>query len=289
MQMIEQVFPEKKEVPLNGLYLEEKLQDLAAHLGRSLVLTDYLTDKNGVVAKKGEDGQFRIPSELMNPSDWGRYQELMAQADVTITGGAHFKRLAGNDAQDILFQFEAGHPFEKLGEWRLGAGFQKRSPDLAIVSHRLDFELPRELIRDGRRIVVFTTDSMADTEHAQALKEANTTVLGIGESGVDGDRMIATLADAMGYGVIMMVSGPRVLELLLNANLLDFLYVTRADLEIPIDDPAAAQTLLSEGRTVDDLTEFHLAHEFRQEDVVTESGSHVSQSFFRYDRKDVPT
>jgi hypothetical protein len=288
MPMIDQVFPVKKQVPLEGLYLDQKLQDLAAHIGRSLVLTDYLTDKNGVVAKAGKDGQFQIPAELKNASDWGRYQELMAQADVTISGGAYYKRLAADGAQDILYQFEPGHPFEKLGEWRLKAGYKKRSPDLAIVSRHLDFELPQELISSGRRIAIFTTDSSANSEEARALKTANTTIVGSGESGVDGGRMIDTLANDMGYRVIMMVSGPHVLELLLTAKRLDLLYVTRAQVEIPFEDPALVQTILSGGRKIDELDEFRLVHQFMQADVVTEAGSRIFQSFFRYDRKDLP-
>jgi hypothetical protein len=286
--MIDQVFPVRKQVPLEGLYLDQKLLDLAAHMGRSLVLTDYLTDKNGVVAKAGRDGQFQIPAELKNSSDWGRYQELMAQADVTISGGAYYKRLAAEGAQDILYQFEPGNPFEKLGEWRLSEGYQKRSPDLAIISRDLDFELPQELIRSGRRIVIFTTDPVANSAEARALKNANTTVIGSGEAGVEGGRMIATLADDMGYRVIMMVSGPQVLELLLAAKRLDLLYVTQAQVEIPFADPASVQTVLLGGRKVDELDEFRLAHQFIQEDVVTEAGSRISQSFFRYDRKDLP-
>src|SRR5512147_1643875 len=139
MQMIKQVFPVKKKVPLEGLYLDQRLMDMAMEIGRSVVHTDYYTDKNGVVAKAGKDGHFQIPTELKNSSDWGRYQELMAQADVKISGGAYYQRLATNGAQDILYQFEPGNTFEKLGEWRLRAGYRKRSPDLAIVSRHLDF------------------------------------------------------------------------------------------------------------------------------------------------------
>jgi hypothetical protein len=288
MRMINQVFPVKKQVPLEGLYLDQKLMDMATQIGRSLVLTDDLTDKNGVVAKAGREGQFQIPMELKNSSDWGRYQELMAQADVTISGGSYYKRLAADGAQDILYQFDPGNPFEKLGEWRLGAGYKKRSPDLAIVSRHLDFKLPQELIRSGRRIVIFTTDSMANSEEARALNNANTTIVGSGESGVEGGRMIATLADAMGYRVIMMVSGPHVLDLLLAAKRLDLLYVTQAQVEIPFEDPASVQTILLGGKKIDELNEFRLAHQFMQEDVVTEAGSRISQSFFRYDRKELP-
>ena len=92
----------------------------------------------------------------------------------------------------------------------------------------------------------------------------------------------------MGYRVIMMVSGPQVLELLLAAKRLDLLYVTQAQVEIPFEDPASVQTILLGGRKIDELKEFRLAHQFMQDNVVTEAGARISQSFFRYDRKDLP-
>ena len=287
MPMLDQVFPVKKQVPLEGLYLGQELLDKAAELGRSLVLTDYLADQNGVIAKAANDGHFAIPPELKNSSDWGRYQELMAQADVIISSGSYFKRRATTGTQEILFQFEPGQAFEHLGQWRLDAGFKKRSPDVAIVTRQLDFELPEKLRESGRRIVIFTTDSMANSDKARALSNADTLVLGSGEAGVDGGRMIATLAKGMGYRVIMMVSGPSVLELLLAANCLDLFYVTEAQLKIPFEDPATVQTMLPGGKKVSDLEDFHLAHQFIQEHVVTEDGPIISQSFLRYDRNDL--
>ena len=122
---INQVFPLKRQVPLEGLYLDQKLMDRATKIGRGLVLTDFLTDKNGVIAKATKNGHFQIPTSLKNSSDWGRYQELIVQADVIISGGSYFKRLA--TSQDVLFQFEPGNAFEKLGQWRLNAGFKKKS------------------------------------------------------------------------------------------------------------------------------------------------------------------
>jgi hypothetical protein len=41
-------------------------------------------------------------------------------------------------------------------------------------------------------------------------------------------------------------------------------------------------------KRMDELKAFRLAHQFMQEDVVTEAGSRISGSFFRYDRKDLP-
>ena len=99
--------------------------------------------------------------------------------------------------------------------------------------------------------------------------------------------MIDTLADELGYHVIMMVSGPHVLELLLAAKRLDLLYVTEAQVEIPFENPASVQTVLPGGKKISDLKEFHLAHQFLQEHVVTENGSRISQSFLRYDTNDL--
>jgi riboflavin biosynthesis pyrimidine reductase len=284
MVMINQVFPVKRQVPLEGLYLAEGLTDRAADLRRSLVLTDYLTDKNGVIAKAAKEGHFEIPAALKNSSDWGRYQELMAQADVIISGGSYFKRL--ESSQDILYQFEPGHAFENLGGWRLDAGYQKRSPDVVIVTRELDFEIPEQLIQSGRRIVIFTTDPMAKSDKARSLSNGNTVIIGSGEAEVEGRRMIDRLGDDMGYRVIMMVSGPHILDLLLKAERMDLIYVTQAQVSIPFEDPSTVQTILLGGKQVRDLNDFHLAHQFDQENVVTEDASLISQSFLRYDRKD---
>jgi riboflavin biosynthesis pyrimidine reductase len=283
--MINQVFPVKRQVPLEGLYLDQRLMDRAAEIGRSLVLTDFLTDKNGVIAKATKDGHFEIPAALKNSSDWGRYQELMAQADVIISGGSYFKRLS--TSQDVLYQFEPGNAFEKLGQWRLNAGFKKRSPDVAIVTRDLDFEIPEKLIQSGRRIFIFTTDAIAKSDKAKSLSNVNTVIIGSGEGRVEGGRMIAALSNDRGYRVIMMVSGPHILDLLLKAERMDLIYVTQAQVKIPFEDPSTVQTILLGGKKVSDLKDFNLAHQFIQENVVTEEASLISQSFLRYDRKDL--
>ena len=285
MLMVDQVFPVKKQEPLEGLYLDQRLMDIAAAIGRSVVLTDFLTDQNGVIAKATKDGHFQIPVALKNSSDWGRYQELIAQADVIISGGSYFKRLA--TSQDVLYQFEPGNAFEKLGQWRLNAGYEKRSPDVAIVTRNLDFPLPEKLIHSSRRIVIFTTDAMAKSDKARSLSNVNTVIRGSGEARIEGGRMIATLAHDMGYSVIMMVSGPRILDLLLQAERMDLIYVTQAQVKIPFEDPSTVQTILSAGKKVSDLKDFHLTHQFIQENVVTEDASRIAQSFLRYDRKDL--
>jgi hypothetical protein len=93
----------------------------------------------------------------------------------------------------------------------------------------------------------------------------------------------------MSYRVIMMVTGPHILDLLLKAERMDLIYVTQAQKKIPFEDPSTVQTILLGGKTVSDLQEFHLAHQFIQENVVTEDASRISQLFLRYDRNDLRT
>lgn len=282
--MLNQVFPVQKQVPLEGLYLGQRLKAMANELGRSVVLTDYLTDQNGVVAKADKNGKFQVPKEIKNSADWGRFQELMAQADVIISSGSYFKRL--ETSQDVLYQFEPGNAFEMLGQWRLNAGYPRRSPDVAILSRQLDFELPDQLLKSNRKITIFTTEAMANSEKAKTFKGSGTSVIRSGEENVDGRRMIDSLNE-LGYGVIMMVSGPQVLNLLLTSECLDLLYVSEAQVKIPVDDAPQVQTILLGGKKISELKGFDLAHQYVQENVVTETGSHISQSFLRYDWKEL--
>lgn len=286
---IHQVFPEKKQVPLDGLYLGERLAELSTKIGRSLVITDFLTDRNGVIAKTDGQHHFQVPLELRNTSDWRLFQELLAQADVIISGEAYLKRLAslGSSAQDVLCQFEPGNAFEKLGEWRMNAGYKKRSPDVAVVTRSLDFKIPDRLMGSGRRITIFTTDAQAGSGQARAMNAAGVAVVGSGDAGVEGDRMIDCLSSGMGYRVIMMTTGPGVLGLLLEANRLDLFYLTEAQLEIPFVDSSTVQTILPDGKKVNELDQFSLSRQYLQEHVVTKSGSRIAQVFFRYDRKGV--
>jgi riboflavin biosynthesis pyrimidine reductase len=288
-EKVTQVLPKKKQMPLEGLYLGQRLAEISRKIGRTLVITNFLTDRNGVIAKADEQHHFHVPVEIKNSSDWRLFQELMVQADIVICGAAYLERVSalGSRAEDILSQFEPGKEFERLGEWRLHAGYQKRSPDLAIVSRSLDFKIPGDVINSDRRIVIFTTYTIADSDKAKTLTTSRIIVIGSGEAGVDGNRMIDRLSNESGYRVIMMAAGPSVLELLLRANRLDIFYVTEAQREIPMDGPSTVKTILPVGKKVNELKEFRISHQYKQENVVTEDDSLITQFFLRYDRKNV--
>ncbi len=283
---VTEILPEKRELPLRGLYLGQGLAGMAEQARRSLVVTTYQTDKNGVIARADEQRHFKVPAETRNDSDWRLSQELMAQADVLITGGDYLKRVSttGGHPQDVLYQFEVGGGYADLGEWRLRAGYEKRSPDVAVVARHLDFTIPERLQRGGRQTAVFTTNRLAETDAAKALTASGAVVRGCGESGVDGGPMIDYLSHEMRAHVIVSTTGPGVLQLLLAAKRLDLLYITQVQREIPFDDPSSVKKLLPDNKRVEDLKDFRLTHQYVQDDVTTADGFHVSQHFLRYDK-----
>jgi len=281
---IRQIEPEEKSVQLEGLYLRHNLQELARKLGRPVVIATYITDLNDVIAVKDLRG---APEKLKNPSDWRLFQELITQADVIITGTGYMSDFAkkGESGQNVLTQFDKGGTFEDLGDWR-EQNKLKRKPDIAVVSRSLDFEIPEGIITEGREVFVFTTYDMTSSDKAQKLKDAGATVIGAGNEGVDGAVMVKHLGQ-VGYKVIKLTTGPRVLKILMDAKVLDRLYITRVNRKIT-DDLSSAITVL-EGKRVDDLTSeeggFNRTERYTNDKVTTNDGHTTSQEFLVYNRR----
>lgn len=286
---VTQIFPEKKQLPLAGLYLRQGLAAISENMGRCLVITNFLMDQKGVIAKTDQVQHLQVPVEIKNASDWRLFQELLAQADVMITSSSYLRRAsaANSQAQNVLSQFEPGGEFEQFGEWRLANGYPKRSPDLAVITRSLDFQIPNDGLRSDQRKIIFTTHGMAASAEARVLIDSGAQVIGCGETGVDGNQMIDWLNNAMGYRVVMSSAGPGALQILLAAQRLDYFYVTEAQREIPLDPPSTGQALLPGGKKVRELNEFVLAYQMIQDHVTTEDGSRISQVFSRYDRKGI--
>lgn len=281
---IRQILPQEKEVPLKGLYLKHNLRKIAEKLGRAIIFANYVSDKNDVIAQKHEKGNWQVAKEVKNSYDWRLFQELMAQADIIISGTDYFKRfkVKGKKAQDILTQFDKGNEFEKLGDWRLDAGYEKRSPDIAVSSRSLDFTIPDRVAQTGRRILVFTTYGQTASDGAKRLKEQGAEVIGAGKEGVQG-KILYDALNKKGYKVIEMATGPRVLKILLDANVLDRIYITQVQIEIPYKDPSDIQKILVDGGKVEDLTGFKITEKYIQEHVSTEKLEDVTQEFLVYD------
>ncbi|MCH7730231.1 dihydrofolate reductase family protein [Patescibacteria group bacterium] len=278
---IRQIEPEEKPVQLEGMYLNHNLQELAKKLGRPVVIANYITDLNDVIAVKDVRG---APEKLKNPSDWRLFQELTAQADVIITGTSYMSEFAGKgeSGQNVLTQFDKGGTFEGLGDWR-DQNSLKRNPDLVVVSRSLNFSIPKTISESGRKIFIFTIDSMQDSEKAKELKKAGATVIGSGKEGVDGTVMVNRLGQE-GYKVIKLTTGPRVLKILMDAKVLDRLYITRVNRTIT-DDLANAVTVLKDKRVDGLLNEgFRRIKRYRQDKVTTNDGYTTSQEFLVYEK-----
>lgn len=268
-----------------GRYLARDLQGMAKKTGRMILIANYVCDLNDVIARKDENGEFEVAGELKNNPDWRLFQELTAQADVVITGAGYLKRFAkaGEGAENVIDQFAKGGQFEELGNWRVEHKL-KRNPDIAIVSRSLDFDIPQTALKDGRKVMVFTTHEGAVSPKAKELEEKGVLVIGAGKAGVDGKIMIDFLILKMGYNVAKMTTGPRVLKILLDANVLDELYITRVQREI-LARPEDTQTILGPGKKVSDLPGFVGKKLFHQEGIKTADGEMASQDFWVYDNK----
>ena len=283
--LVRETIPNERRVPLEGLYLNQNLRGLAEKLGSPLVIANYVTDLDYIIATKGKSGDFEVAKELKNPNDWRLFQELTAQADVIITGAGYLNRFAklGEAAENVLTQFDEGGAFEELGEWRLQKGYKSRNPDIAVVSRSLDFSIPESLVKSGREIIIFTTDVSASSDAAIKLKAQGATIVAAGTDGVDGKIMIDHLGSA-GYKVIKMTTGPRVLDILLKAGVLNRLYITRVNRNITYDDPSEVIRVLLSGGKVSELPGFTLTQRYIDENIVTKDWFKTSQEFLVYDK-----
>lgn len=288
---MEKVFDKMKETEqkireVEGMYLDFDLQGLAKKIGRPLVIANYICDKNDVIARKGESGEFQVAPELKNASDWRLFQELTAQADAIITGAGYLKRYMalGERSQNVIDQFSEGGQFASLGEWRIKNGL-KMNPDIVVVSRSLDFEIPAAAFADGRKVMIFTTFDSSASEKAKGYEKSGAVVIPAGKDGVDGKVMIDYLTSSEDYKVIKMTTGPRVLQILLSAGMLDELFITRVDKEIKAD-ASDVQTVLRDGK-VKDLPGFAYQEIFHQDGVTASDGQIISQSFGVYKKDSI--
>jgi riboflavin biosynthesis pyrimidine reductase len=283
---VRMVFPEKKSLPLEGLYLKHNLQELASRMNSPLVIANYVTDVNGVIAKRDENGRFQVPKEIKNSHDWRLFQELEAQADVIITATGYLNRFKreGDDAQNVFSQFEKGNSFEKLGTWRLNNSFEKRHPDIAVVSRSLDFEVPKYLLID-RKISVFTTFKGFESKKGKELQKQGVHLVASGKDGVDGNVMINHLAGELNYNVIHMVTGPSILKILLNANKLSRLYLTQVQKELSNNNSDTLKIL--NGQDITSLPDFKLVEKYIEENITANDGGNINQHFLVYNHMSI--
>ncbi len=226
MSAIIQLYPPTGgESSLEGLYLGHHLRESGANKGEAFVYTNYVVSLDGRIAipHPTKDG-LAVPQAIANDRDWRLFQELATQADVLITTGRYFRDYADGRAQEILEVYD-DPKYADLKAWR-EANKLPTQPALAVISNSLNFEIPAGLTENGRQIYIFTSAD-ADAKRIAELEQQQAIVLVAGDDGVDGRQMVRLLSER-GHRTIYSTAGPKVFHLLLQADVLDRLYLTHA-------------------------------------------------------------
>ena len=212
-------------LPLEGLYLNHLLQ-IRGQDDVPYVYSNFISSLDGRIAM-GESGRatHTVPAAITNPRDWRLYQELAGQADILITSGRFFRQSSVGEAQDILPV--GGEPaFADIRRWRIEQGLQAQ-PDIAIMSGSLD--IPPDALQPYRnRRLIVVTGADADDKKAEILLDHGVEVIRAGGGRqVEGRAMVDRLA-AAGYRSLYAIAGPAVFGTLLQARVVDRLYLTFA-------------------------------------------------------------
>jgi riboflavin biosynthesis pyrimidine reductase len=192
--------------------------------GKPFVYSNFISSLDGriAIARTGR-ATHQVPTAITNPRDWRLYQELAGQADILVTSGRFFRQCESEEAQDKLPVSD--HPdYGDIREWRSRHGLPAQ-PDIAILSRSLAIPVESLKAYQNRRIIVFT-GRQAEPDRVGRFTEHGVEVIFAGaDRTVDGAELVATLA-TMGYGNIYAIAGPDVLHTLLEARVLDRLYLT---------------------------------------------------------------
>ena len=222
--MINRLFPPPgQEVGLPGLYLDHRLHTRGGH-DRPYVYSNFITTLDGRIAvASGGRTSHEVPKQTVNARDWRLYQELAAQADLLITSGRFLRQSILGEAQDYL-PVGNGTEFADLHAWRRQHGLAPQ-PDIAVLSSSLAIPTAAfEPYRD-RRMLVMTGDE-APQDKVDALTDSGIEVVRAGPGrAVEGHAMMAELG-RRDYRSIYAVAGPAVFDTLIQAGVLDRLYLT---------------------------------------------------------------
>jgi riboflavin biosynthesis pyrimidine reductase len=226
MNNLLQLYPTPiSELPLKGAYLAHNLRQYGIRDGLPYIYSNYITSIDGRIAIPREDGSgMTVPESIANDRDWRLFQELAAQADLVISSGRYLRDWAEGRAQEILRVDDPS--FADLRKWRKDQGMSPY-PDIAIISGSLQFPIPDILTSGSRKVIVFTTET-ADSKRIKEIEDQTGRVLIAGDQTVKGAEVARQMAE-LGYQCVFNSTGPKVLHLLLEDNMLDRLYVTHAN------------------------------------------------------------
>ncbi len=220
------LYPEPSEqLPLEGLYLHHALHRSGSRQ-QPFVYTNFVSSLDGRIAIEHPAGSgHNVPASIANPRDWRLFQELVAQSDILVTSARYLRELSRGKAQDAI-PLGNDPAFDDLHVWRHEHGLPDQ-PALVVLSASLDLPLQTLCNAMDRPVYVATGDNH-DTTALERLQGTGARVLQVGNGSamVDGKRLIEALA-AEGFSSIYSIAGPGVFETLINARVLNRLYLTQ--------------------------------------------------------------
>lgn len=222
---VTQLYPQPGgEHDLEGLYLKTFIERAEADQ-RAWVYTNFIVSLDGRIAiEQPVTGKRGVPESITNPRDWRLYQELAACADVLLVSARFLRELVRGEAQANL-PISDDPAFADLLRWRMQKGLSSQ-PAVIVLSASLDLPLT-ELCDSTDRVVYVATGKTADAGAIRKIESSGAKILFAGEGReVDGQQLIDQLVEA-GHRNIYSIAGPGVLETLLQAGVLDCIYLTQ--------------------------------------------------------------
>lgn len=215
--------PPFAEVPLEGLYLRQRLFELGAP-ERPFVYANFLASLDGRIALEDiHTGQPYLPKSLTTPADFRLFLELEAQADCLITHGGYLRALAAGRLGNIL-QVGAHPAGRDLIDWRRSQGLAPQ-PTIAIASASLDFVIPDSVRTYAQPVYIFTGEG-ADPVRVAAWRREGYPVIFAGPGQAVEGRCLIPILGQLGHRSIYLIAGPAMLDTVVRGGYLNRLYQT---------------------------------------------------------------
>lgn len=216
--------PPSVEKSLHGLYLDHELQNTVGP-SQTFVYADFIVSLDGRISLiDTKTGRRQVPQAIANKRDWRLHTELSVQADAFITTTRHLRAVAAGRHGSLLSLSNSEH--SDLAVWREERGLP-RQPAYAAISSTLEFPARKLLQRDPGPIMIFT-GNQARHERVRELEKLGIEVIKMGPGKLPNGAMLVETLAQRGYAKLCAIGGPFVLHALLQADVVDRLYLTFA-------------------------------------------------------------
>ena len=211
------------ERPIKGAYLAHDVRALAS-LDRPFIYANFVSSLDGRTSQiDRESGRIRPPRAISSEDDWRLYRELAAQADAVVTSSSRLTAMLAEGRDEI--ECVEGLAEGDVGAWRSERGLPPQ-PSCIVLGKTFDFPV-ESLLAKRRCDLVLMMGALADRRLAAQLRDSGIDVrFGDHRWVLAGD--VVAMARARGFRTLYLIGGPDVLYTMLDAALLDRLYLTQA-------------------------------------------------------------